>query len=231
MGAPRAGRGQLEDERQPPRPTRGCSTAVLDARPYGCDVAVCVPFPYLPETAAALAGSDLRWGAQDCSAHDARAPTPARCRRRCWPSSAAAMRSSGTPERRALHGESDAARGRQGACRAGAAASRPSSAWARRSSEREAGQTEAVVKRQLSAVIHTLAHCAGEMRRRLRAGVGDRHRADGHARAGAGGARGAARAARAPPRRARRDDAALRRQRQARQRRARSSRSPTSTAD
>jgi triosephosphate isomerase len=29
--------------------------------------------------------------------------------------------------------------------------------------EREAGQTEAVVKRQLSAVIHQLAHCAAEM--------------------------------------------------------------------
>ena len=29
--------------------------------------------------------------------------------------------------------------------------------------EREAGSTEAVVKRQLSAVIHALAHCAGEM--------------------------------------------------------------------
>jgi triosephosphate isomerase len=29
--------------------------------------------------------------------------------------------------------------------------------------ERDSGQTEAVVKRQLSAVIHTLGHCAGEM--------------------------------------------------------------------
>jgi triosephosphate isomerase len=29
--------------------------------------------------------------------------------------------------------------------------------------QREAGQTEAVVKRQLSAVIHALGHCAGEM--------------------------------------------------------------------
>ena len=29
--------------------------------------------------------------------------------------------------------------------------------------EREAGQTEVVVKRQLSAVIHRLAHCAAEM--------------------------------------------------------------------
>ena len=39
------------------------------ARPFRCDVAVCVPFPYLSETAVTLAGSDLRWGAQDCSAH------------------------------------------------------------------------------------------------------------------------------------------------------------------
>jgi triosephosphate isomerase len=29
--------------------------------------------------------------------------------------------------------------------------------------QRDGGETEAVVKRQLSAVIHTLAHCAGEM--------------------------------------------------------------------
>ena len=29
--------------------------------------------------------------------------------------------------------------------------------------QREAGETEAVVKRQLSAVIHALGHCAGEM--------------------------------------------------------------------
>jgi triosephosphate isomerase len=29
--------------------------------------------------------------------------------------------------------------------------------------QREAGETDEVVKRQLSAVIHTLAHCAGEM--------------------------------------------------------------------
>jgi triosephosphate isomerase len=29
--------------------------------------------------------------------------------------------------------------------------------------QRQAGQTDAIVKRQLSAVIHTLAHCAGEI--------------------------------------------------------------------
>ena len=29
-----------------------------------------MPFPYLSETAVALAGSDVRWGAQDCSAFE-----------------------------------------------------------------------------------------------------------------------------------------------------------------
>ena len=43
---------------------------ILAARPFVCDVAVCVPFPYLSEAAVALAGSDVRWGSQDCSAHD-----------------------------------------------------------------------------------------------------------------------------------------------------------------
>ena len=40
------------------------------ARPFVCDVAVCVPYPYLSETAVALAASEVRWGAQDCSAHE-----------------------------------------------------------------------------------------------------------------------------------------------------------------
>ena len=44
--------------------------ALLAGRPYRADVAVCVPFVFLNETAATLAGSDLRWGAQDVSAHE-----------------------------------------------------------------------------------------------------------------------------------------------------------------
>ncbi|MFN8898001.1 MAG: triose-phosphate isomerase, partial [Pseudomonadota bacterium] len=39
--------------------------AVAAARPFGAAVAVCVPFDYLTETAAQLAGTDIRWGAQD----------------------------------------------------------------------------------------------------------------------------------------------------------------------
>jgi triosephosphate isomerase len=64
-------------------------SALLAAGPMGCDVAVCVPFPFLGDAAVSLAASDLRWGAQDCSAHD-RVPIPAKCRRQCWPSSVAA---------------------------------------------------------------------------------------------------------------------------------------------
>jgi triosephosphate isomerase len=67
---------------------------------------VCVPFPYLTETAATLAGSDLRWGAQDCSAHEQGAYTG---------EVSAAMLAEfgcryvivGHSERRAYHGEAD----------------------------------------------------------------------------------------------------------------------------
>ena len=33
---------------------------IAQARHFGCDVAVCPPFPYLSEAAVALAGSDTR---------------------------------------------------------------------------------------------------------------------------------------------------------------------------
>ena len=96
--------------------------------------------------------------------------------------------------------------------------------------EREAGQTEEVVKRQLSAVIHQLAHCAAEMVVAYepvwaigtgRTATPEQAQAV-HARA--------ARAAAGGHRARRRHEDPLRRQRQARQRRRRCSRSPTSTA-
>jgi triosephosphate isomerase len=135
--------------------------AVLQARPFGCDAAVCVPFPYLPETAVTLAGSDLRWGAQDCSAHDSGAYTG---------EVSAAMLAEfgcryaivGHSERRALHGETD----QLVADKARAALAHgitPIVCVGETREQHEAGQTDAVVKRQLSAVIHALAHCAGEI--------------------------------------------------------------------
>ncbi|WP_284618813.1 triose-phosphate isomerase [Aquabacterium humicola] len=134
---------------------------IAAARPFGCDVAVCVPFPYLSETAVALAGTDLRWGAQDCSAHEQGAYTGEvsvgmlaefGCRYVIV----------GHSERRQYHHESD----QLVADKAKAALARgvtPIVCVGETLAERDTGQTEVVVKRQLSAVIHTLGHCAGEM--------------------------------------------------------------------
>ena len=134
---------------------------IVAARPFSCDVAVCVPFPYLAETAVALAAHDIRWGAQDCSAHEQGAFTG---------EVSAAMLAEfgcrytlvGHSERRALHGESD----QLVAGKAKAALARgvtPIVCVGETLAQREAGETESVVKRQLSAAIHALAHCASEM--------------------------------------------------------------------
>jgi triosephosphate isomerase len=134
---------------------------ILSARPFGADVAVCVPFPYLSETAVTLAGSDIRWGAQDVSAHEQGAYT--------GEVSAAMLHEFGCryaivghSERRAYHGESD----QLVADKAKAALARgvtPIVCVGETLQQREAGETEVVVKRQLSAVIHALTHCIGEI--------------------------------------------------------------------
>jgi triosephosphate isomerase len=79
---------------------------IVAARPFAADVAVCVPFPYLASTAVTLSGSDIRWGAQDCSVHKQGAYTG---------EVSAAMLAEfgcryvivGHSERRAMHAESD----------------------------------------------------------------------------------------------------------------------------
>jgi triosephosphate isomerase len=135
--------------------------ALLAGRPYAADVAVCVPFVFLTETAAALAGSDLRWGAQDVSAHEQGAYTgevSASMLAECGCRYAIV----GHSERRAFHAESDEVV----ADKAQAALARgvtPIVCVGETLAQRDAGETEAVVKRQLSAVIHRLAHCAGEI--------------------------------------------------------------------
>ncbi len=134
---------------------------VLAARPYLGDVAVCVPFVFLTETAATLAGSEIRWGAQDVSAHEQGAYTgevAAAMLHECGCRYAIV----GHSERRAYHAESDllVAQKAQAALARGVT---PIVCVGETLTEREAGQTEHVVKRQLSAVIHQLAHCAAEM--------------------------------------------------------------------
>ena len=134
---------------------------ISSARPFGCDVAVCAPYPYLSETAVALAGTDIRWGAQDCSAHAQGAYTG---------EVSVAMLAEfgcryvivGHSERRQYHAESDLLVAEKAKI-ALAKGITPIVCVGETLAQREAGETEAVVKRQLSAVIHALGHCAGEM--------------------------------------------------------------------
>lgn len=136
-------------------------SALIAARPYACDVAVCAPSVFLSDLASTLAAGDIRWGAQDVSAHEQGAYT--------GEVSAAMLQELGCryalvghSERRAYHAESDllVAQKAQAALAKGVT---PIVCVGETLAEREAGQTEGVVKRQLSVVIHQLAHCAAEM--------------------------------------------------------------------
>ncbi len=126
-----------------------------------CTVAVCVPAPYLAQVQALRAGSALELGAQDVSAHEAGAYT--------GEMSAAMLREFGVryaivghSERRQYHGETDA----MVADKAKAALAQgvtPIVCVGETLTQREAGQTEEVVKRQLAAVIHVNGHCISEV--------------------------------------------------------------------
>ena len=135
--------------------------ALLAARPFALDVAVCPPAVFVSEVAATLAGSDIRWGAQDVSAQEQGAYT--------GEISAGMLHELGCryaivghSERRAYHAEGDALVADKAQAALGRGVT-PIVCVGETLAEREAGQTEAVVKRQLSAVIHRLAHCAAEM--------------------------------------------------------------------
>ena len=126
-----------------------------------CDVAVAVPAPYLAQVQAAAAGTVVAVAAQDVSQHEAGAFT--------GEVSAAMLKDFGVrytlvghSERRQYHGETDAAVAVK-AQRALAAGITPIVCVGETLQEREAGQTEAVVKRQLAAVIHLNGHCISEV--------------------------------------------------------------------
>jgi len=124
-------------------------------------VAVCVPAPYLAQVQMLRHGSALELGAQDVSAHEQGAYT--------GEMSAAMLKEFGAryaivghSERRQYHGESD----QLVADKAKAALAHgitPIVCVGETLAEREAGQTELVVKRQLASVIHTNGHCISEI--------------------------------------------------------------------
>lgn len=126
-----------------------------------CDVAVAVPAPYLAQVQAMVQGSHLALAAQDVSEHGAGAYT--------GEVSAAMLREFavryvlvGHSERRQLHGETDVQVATKAQC-ALAAGITPIVCVGETLAERESGQTEAVVKRQLAAVIHLNGHCISEV--------------------------------------------------------------------
>ncbi|MFJ1301184.1 triose-phosphate isomerase [Pseudomonadota bacterium AL_CKDN230030165-1A_HGKHYDSX7] len=116
-----------------------------------CQIGVCVPFPYLAQTAQALAGSAITWGAQDVSAQAKGAFT--------GEVSASMLKEfgcrwalAGHSERRTLHGESD----QLVADKARAALEQgltPVVCVGESLEQRESGETLAVIERQLAPVL------------------------------------------------------------------------------
>lgn len=138
---------------------------IVQALPFVAEVAVCVPTPYLSEVAVALsvptAKQGVRWGAQDCSAHEQGAYT-GEVSARMLAEFGCRFVIVGHSERRAYHAESD----QLVADKAKAALAHgitPVVCVGETLAQREAGQTDEVVKRQLSAVVHTLGPCVGEI--------------------------------------------------------------------
>lgn len=124
----------------------------------GCEVLVCVPYPYLAQVGERLRATSVLWGAQNVSEHVAGAFTG---------EVAAAMLVDfscthvlvGHSERRTLYGESDALVAAK--CKAVLAAGmRPVLCVGETLAEREAGLTHVVVERQLLAVLDVVGVAA-----------------------------------------------------------------------
>ncbi len=135
--------------------------AGLAANAALCDVAVCVPTPYLAQLQALLSNGGMALGAQDVSAFEGGAYT--------GEVSVSMLKEFGVryclvghSERRLYHGETDALVATK-AQRVLAAGMTPIVCVGETLAEREAGRTEEVVKRQLAAVISANGHCVSEI--------------------------------------------------------------------
>lgn len=116
-----------------------------------CEIAVCPPFAYLADAAAAAANSPILLGGQDVSSHDEGAFT-GEVSGRMLADLGCRFALVGHSERRSLHGESDEVVAAKflAAQRHGLV---PILCVGESLAEREADQTEAVVGRQLGAVV------------------------------------------------------------------------------
>ncbi len=134
--------------------SRAANQALLDAIVQGVrdvECVVCVPFPYLAQAAERLRGTQIAWGAQNLSEHASGAHTG---------EVSAAMLADfacryvlvGHSERRQLYGETDAQAAAKFAAAQGAGL-KPIFCVGETLEERDAGRTEAVVARQVDAVL------------------------------------------------------------------------------
>ncbi len=142
-----------------------------------CDVALCAPAPYLAQLSSLIsrlfleqnskvagvesARSAIELGAQDISAQASGAFT-GEVSGSMLKDFAVRYAIVGHSERRSYHGETDQAVSLK-AKAALAAGITPIVCVGETLEQREAGQTEAVVKRQLAAVIHDNGHCISEI--------------------------------------------------------------------
>ncbi len=136
-------------------------TAGLTTSAGAMDAGVCVPAVFLGQMQQRLAGGQMAWGAQDVSAHASGAYT--------GEVSASMLREFGVryvlvghSERRQYHGETDAAVAAK-AQQALAHGLTPVVCLGESLAERDAGQTQTVVRRQLAAVVSVLGPCTSEI--------------------------------------------------------------------
>ena len=123
-----------------------------DADSVSC--AVCVPAPYLAQAEQALAGTPVGWGAQDVSAHASGAYT-GEVSARMLADFACRYVIVGHSERRAYHAESSELVAQKAVAVIGAGMT-PIVCVGETLDEREAGQTNVVVRNQLGRVLELL---------------------------------------------------------------------------
>ncbi|TSA19616.1 MAG: triose-phosphate isomerase [Betaproteobacteria bacterium] len=127
------------------------ASVVAGAQGLNCDLAVCVPFPYLAQAQLALSGTPVHLGAQNLSEH-AKGAYTGEVSASMLKDFACAFVIIGHSERRSLYGETDAMVAAKFVA-AQAAGLTPILCVGESLQERESGVTEAVVARQLDAVI------------------------------------------------------------------------------
>ncbi|CAG2143013.1 Triosephosphate isomerase [Cupriavidus yeoncheonensis] len=127
----------------------------IKAAPARARLAVCAPFPYLAQCQALLNGSQVVWGAQDVSA-EARGAFTGEVAASMLGEFGCTYALVGHSERRTYHAETDAVVAAK-ALRALEFGILPVICVGETLSEREAGQTEVVVGRQLQAVLDALS--------------------------------------------------------------------------